>query len=268
MRSFAGARNENDFMKLMTYNILNGGEAGLDLVIDVVKKESPDFLTINEANTFSGQENKLLKEFADKTGFKYYELGLSGEYDYHVAVLSKYPLKQIQKLQPLMRACLISVIETELGEISVASLHLTPYTEDLRHPEIDLILNYQSKFENKILMGDMNSLSPNDDYSPEMVANFNDMQMKKFTTDGKLRFDAIGKILSKGYIDSAVKLGKNKEHTAPTAINEHSAHSDMRLDYVFVSESLVPYLQNYRVVKNELTERASDHYPVIVELQK
>ena len=35
----------------MSYNILNGGEAGLDLVIDVVKKEAPDYLTINEANT-------------------------------------------------------------------------------------------------------------------------------------------------------------------------------------------------------------------------
>ena len=40
-------------MKLMSYNILNGGEAGLDLVIDVVRSESPDYLTINEANTFA-----------------------------------------------------------------------------------------------------------------------------------------------------------------------------------------------------------------------
>ena len=237
-------------------------------MIEVIKKESPDYLTINEANTFSDQNNKLLKEFASKTGFQYYELGLSGEYDYHVAVLSKYPLKQVQKLQPLMRACVISIIETELGEISVASLHLTPNTEDLRHPEIDLILSCQSRFKDRILMGDMNSLSPDDAYNPEMVAGFNAMQLKKFTTDGKLRFDAIGKILSNGYIDSAVKLGKNKEYTAPTAVNEYSAHSNMRLDYIFISESLASYLQNYRVVKNELTEKASDHYPVIVELKK
>ena len=252
----------------MTYNILNGGEAGLDLVIDIVKKESPDYLTINEANAFSDKNNKLLKEFADRTGFKYYELGISGEYDYHVAALSRYPLKHVQKPQPLMRACVISLIETALGKISVASLHLTPYTEDLRLPEMDLILSYQRTFKNKILMGDMNSLSPNDDYNPDIVASFNDIQTKKFTTDGKLRFDVIGKILSNGYIDSAVKLRKNKERTAPTAINEFSAHSDMRLDYVFISESLAPYLLEYKVVKNDRTEKASDHYPVIVELQK
>lgn len=253
-------------MKFMTYNILNGGEAGLDLVADVVNSRDPDYLTINEANTFLDNDNKLLKEFAKKTGFKYYELALSGQQDYHVAVFSKYPLKQVQKLQPLTRACVISVIETYFGEVSVASLHLTPFTEDLRHPEIDLILKHQGKYKNKILMGDMNSLSPADGYNPKMIKKFNDMQTKKFTTSGKLRFDAINKILSKGYVDCAVQLEKNKHRTAPTLINEHSAHLDMRLDYIFVSESLIPYLQNYVVVDNAITEKTSDHYPVVVEL--
>lgn len=252
----------------MTYNILNGGEAGLDLVIDVVKSESPDYLTINEANTFAANDNKILKDFAAKTGFRHYELALSGEYDYHVAAFSKYPFKKVTKLQPLMRACVVALVETELGEVSIASLHLTPYTEDLRHPEIDLILKHQDRFKNRILMGDMNSLSPDDGYSQKMIKNFNNMQLKKFTTDGKLRFDAISKILKTGYVDSGVKLGKNREHTAPTTINEYFAHSNMRLDYVFLSESLVPYLRNYKVVKTDLTDKASDHYPVVVELKK
>ena len=94
------------------------------------------------------------------------------------------------------------------------------------------------------------------------------MQLKKFTTDGKLRFDAIGKILAQGYVDSSVRLGKNQEYTAPTTINEYAAHSNMRLDYMFLSESLLPHLRKYEVVKNELTDKASDHYPVVVELGK
>lgn len=250
----------------MTYNILNGGEAGFDLIIKIVKNAAPDYLTINEANTFANNNNKLLKEFASQTGFKYYDLALSGEYNYHVAVFSKYPFKKVYKLQPLMRACLICLVETEFGEISIASLHLTPYSEDLRHPEIDLILSFQNKFKNRILMGDMNSLSSDDNYDAAITKNFNQLQLKKFTTEGKLRFDAISKIKSGGYIDSAVKLGKNKDCTAPTSINEYSAHSNMRLDYIFLSQSLVPYLKNYKVVKNNATKKASDHYPVIVEL--
>jgi exodeoxyribonuclease-3 len=237
------------------------------LVIEVVKSENPDYLTINEANTFSADDNKILKDFASKTGFQHYELALSGEYDYHVAAFSKYPLKNIHKLQPLMRACIVAQIETPLGDISIASLHLTPYTEDLRHPEIDLILDYQKQFKHKVLMGDMNSLSPDDGYDEAMIEDFNEMQLKKFTSDGKLRFDAISKILSTGYTDSAVKTGKNREYSAPTTVNEYSAHSNMRLDYIFLSESLMPYLRSYGVVKTELSDKASDHYPVIVELQ-
>jgi exodeoxyribonuclease-3 len=166
-----------------------------------------------------------------------------------------------------MRACVAAVVETEIGEVSIAGFHLTPYTENLRHPEIDLILKHQSQFKNNVLMGDMNSLSPDDNYDPSVIKDFNDMQAKKFTTDGKLRFDVIGKILSAGYTDSAVKLGKNKESTAPTSINEYGAHSNMRLDYVFLSESLVPYLRDYKVIKTDLTNKASDHYPVVVELE-
>lgn len=61
-------------MKLMTYNILDGAAAGLDQVIEVVVRESPDFLTLNEANTFSENNNQILKKFAAKTDFPYYEL--------------------------------------------------------------------------------------------------------------------------------------------------------------------------------------------------
>jgi exodeoxyribonuclease-3 len=254
-------------MKLMTYNVLDGGAAGLDLVVDVIKQESPDYLTVNEANTFANNDYAILKEVAEKTGFPHYELALSGEYDYHVAVLSKYPFKKVHKLTPLMRACIVAVIETELGEISVASLHLTPYSEDLRHPEIDLITNFQKQHEKRIFMGDMNSLSRYDGYNEGMIKNFNDIQIKKFTTNGKLRFDAIDKILSVGYFDAAYEVGKNNEHTVPTPANKDNAHSDMRLDYIFISGSLLPRLIDYEVVKNGITDKASDHYPVIAILR-
>jgi exodeoxyribonuclease-3 len=253
-------------MKLMTYNILNGGNERLPNIIEIIKKESPDYLTINEANTFAKDNNKILKEVANKTNFPFFDIALSGEYDYHVAVFSKYPFKKITKLQPLMRACLVAQIDSVFGELSIASLHLTPYTEDLRHPEIDSIIKFQNQFQNRILMGDMNSLSKHDNYDQGIIRKFNDMQIKKFTTDGKLRFDAIEKILSVGYYDCGLQMNKNKEYTAPTSINEYKAHFNMRLDYIFLSKTLLPHLKQYKVIKNSLTEKASDHYPVIVLL--
>lgn len=59
-------------MKLMTYNILDGAKDRLELVINAVKRESPDYLTINEANTFAGNNNKILKYVAKKIGLPYF----------------------------------------------------------------------------------------------------------------------------------------------------------------------------------------------------
>lgn len=250
----------------MTYNLLNGAPETLNNVISVVNLVCPDFLTINEANTFAANGEEILKDFAQKTEFKNYKLALSGEGNYHVAAFSKYPFKTVEEIKPLMRAGILSVIETNLGEISIVSTHLTPYTEDLRLSEIQLIIKTQSKYNNKVLMGDMNSLAEYDNYNPEIIKSFNEMQTRKFTTDGKLRFDAIKKITSGDYFDSGYELKQNSTFTAPTDVNEFKAHSNMRLDYIFVSRSLKSHLKSYEVVKNELTKKASDHFPVVVGL--
>lgn len=254
-------------MKLMTYNIFDGGQERLQFITEAVKRESPDYLTINEANEFSDNNNKTLRDFAEKINLPYFDISLSGEYDYHVAIFSKYPFRSLKKITPLMRACLVAELETELGTLSVASFHLAPYTEDLRLPEIDLIIKFQSGIAKSILMGDMNSLARVDGYSSEIIKDFNDLQIKKFTTNGKLRFDVTDRILSSGYYDCALEFKRNKENTAPTTLNEANAHGHMRLDYIFISKSLLPNLADYKVIKNDLTDKASDHYPVAIELK-
>lgn len=250
----------------MTYNLLNGAPETLENVISVVKLVEPDFLTINEANTFADNNEEILKYFANKTGFSNFKLALSGEYDYHVAAFSKYKFKIVEEIKPLMRAGILAVVDTDLGEVSIVSTHLTPYTEDLRLPEIELITKVQEKYKNKVLMGDMNSLAEYDNYDPTIIKSFNEMQLKKFTTNGKFRFDAIKKILVGDYFDSGYELKQNEIFTAPTEVNEYNAHTNMRLDYIFLSESLRKNLRSYQVVKNSQTKIASDHFPVVVEL--
>ncbi len=253
-------------MKLITYNISNGGEDRFDSVIEIVSDENPDFLIINEANGFERNDNQKLKEFSEKIKLPYFQLSLSGEYDYHTAVFSKYPFKEIEGLKPLRNAGIIAVIETELGEIAIVGVHLTPDTEDLRLKEIGLIVGRQKKYQNKILMGDMNSLSATDDYNQGIIKEFDEAQLNKFTTNGKFRFDVINKIISIGYMDTAVIFGKQKESTVPTKINKDEAHLiSMRVDYAFISDSLKNKVKNYSVIKNNLTEKSSDHYPVVIE---
>lgn len=249
----------------MTYNILDGGQKRLPLIAEIIAKESPDFISINEANLFSDQ--KLLEQFAQDIHMPYFDMSLSGKEDYHVAVFSKYPFQQVLKLKKLMRACLISVIASPFGKLAIAGLHLAPYEEDIRLEELDIILDALHNYKNTILMGDFNSLSGRDGYSQNIIKLFNDKQKRKFADKGSLRFDAMDMVYSGGFVDTAYECNKNKENTVPTESSIDDAHAVLRLDYIFVSKSLRVHIEQYQVIKNSLTEKASDHYPILLELQ-
>lgn len=249
----------------MTYNLLNGAVDQFNEVIEVVKADNPDFLTLNEASDFDTNNNKKLIEFAQKTNFSNYHLARCGDSDnYHVAVLSKLPFKATDTIKPLARAGILVVIDTPLGEIAFVGTHLTPYSEDLRIPEAKLIIEKLASYQNSILTGDLNSLSPEDGYSESIVKRFNEIQVKKFTSNGKLRFDVMKMFAKHSFVDTAGLFGKQRNITAPTSLNEKEVHSNMRLDYILVSKFLKDKVTGYEVVKNRLTKNASDHYPVVI----
>lgn len=250
----------------MTYNILDGGKGRLDLILKIIKTEGPDFLAVNEINGF--ERNDKMNNFSNEIGLPHYKLSLSGEYDYHTAIFSKYPFKEIKEIKPLRNAGILAIIETELEELSIVGAHLTPDIEDSRLSEIDLIIGEQKQYQNKILMGDINSLSAGDGYNEEMIKGFNETQLTKFTTNGKFRFDVIDKIISSGYIDTAEIFGKQNASTVPTEIKQDEAHlTEMRVDYIFVFDSLKDKVKSYSVIRNKMTGRASDHYPVVIEIK-
>lgn len=257
-------------MKLMTYNIYHGAVKTRPKVVAIVKGEDPDFLTINEANNFVDDNGKILKQFAQDAGFPYFEISFwQSVMGKNTASFSKQPFKEIRIIEPLNRTYIMAVVETFLGEIAIASVHLSHISEDERLQEIEAILDAQKQYQYRTIMGDLNSLARSDKYRPEIVDIFNKDQLAKFTSaDKSLHYEVVDKILAADYFDAAVQLGKNQESTVPTPANEDLAHASvpMRLDYIFLSNSLLPHLKNYSVLKNQLTDEASDHYPVVVEL--
>ncbi len=255
-------------MKLMTYNILNGAVDTFQRICDIVNIEQPDLLVLNEANGFDLHNQAKLVTFSESTSLPYYDLALCGDGgEYNVTILSKTPLLNIKHLDGFARAAIAVELTTEMGVVSLVGTHLSPFGEPERVNEIKQIIKAQEGYEHKIVLGDLNSLSPQDDYDPSMVFAFNAMQTKKFTAKERLLFDAINAFDEAGYVDPAVIAGQEKIYTAPTSINEFQAHSNMRLDYILMSSSMVDYISSYKVVKNDLTEHASDHYPVVVELK-
>jgi exodeoxyribonuclease-3 len=257
-------------MKLMTYNIYHGAIKTRPQVTAIIKSENPDFLTINEANNFADDDYQILKRFAQDTGFPYFKMAFGKSiFGKNTAAFSQLPFKKISIIQPLGRTYIQAVLETPLGALAITCVHLSPISEDERLQEIDKILKAQSTYPYRVIMGDMNALARSDKYRPEIVNIFNEKQLSKFTDHNKFcRYEVIDQVLSADYFDPAVQLKNNAASTVPTAANEDLAHAGvpLRLDYILLSNSLLPYLKNYSVIKNQLTDEASDHYPVVLEL--
>jgi endonuclease/exonuclease/phosphatase family metal-dependent hydrolase len=65
-----------------------------------------------------------------------------------------------------------------------------------------------------------------------------------------------------------VPYAKQGECTVPITHDGDLTYKNLRLDYIFLSKQLLLNFSSYRVIKNDLTKIASDHFPIIVELKK
>ena len=121
---------DSNTMKIMTYNILLGGENRLDHVINTICAEKPDVLCVQEANEFEKENDEKLKTVSEAAGLPYTALALgtkrgSGK-QFHVATLSQYPILHRSSLHGFHHACLHTILDTELGKLSFTNVHLCP----------------------------------------------------------------------------------------------------------------------------------------------
>ncbi len=252
-------------MRILSYNIFEGGRNGLDKIIRIINTYSPDILLLQEANSFLDNDGSVARDFSVSINMPFYEIAKSGEYDYHVATFAKVPFKSVQKIEHFRNAALAVYIVTDQGEMVIFNTHLSPYKEDDRIKEIDQLLEVAKQNGNVVVAGDFNSLSIDDNYPVDIVENFNERQINKFTTEGQLRFDVMSTLRASGMID----CGNDKKiPTAPTKANKDPEHESvqLRLDYIFVSESLKTRVKDFQVLKTTETDQASDHYPLLLNL--
>jgi len=264
-------------MKILTYNILYGGEdkdkSRIHLIEQVIRDISPTVLTIQEAELFDKDNYAKLKHFKSNINLPYwaYSKGYFRKNGrrFDVATFSVIPLQKITDFNETIRnGGLNVVVDSEFGKISICNTHLTPHTEDERLVELDKMIESQLPYDNKIILGDLNSLARVDNYSKDEFDAFNSSQIKKFLKDGEPRYDVTDRLLNSGYIDVAYNLSC-LEVTVPTASNVDVAHEcPLRLDYVFVSQSLLNNVSAIKVEKTDYSDKASDHYPVVLYLEK
>lgn len=245
-------------LRLMTYNLGIDAEINLDLTTRIIKHVAPNILVLNEI-PLNGVKQNAIQVLSVKISLTNFYLAKSANSNNHTALFSSYELKNERVLPGFYNSGVLSTLRTDIGELSIAGIHLAPDSEDTRLAEIRTVIEEQRPQKNKIIVGDLNSISPENtaesrNHSGDLIKD-------------KTRYDVIQFLKESGYSDAAIATHKEKIPTVPVTQDADVTFYNLRLDYIFISDTLISQLARYSVLVNEDTKANSDHFPVVVDIR-
>lgn len=264
-------------LRIISYNIFNGFNWGKDedreqRFIEWIIDKDPEVLALQELCGFTKES---LLGLARKWGHEYAEI--VKEDGYPVGITSKEPIIVKNKIVDNVGHGLLHV-ETYGYDFLVT--HLNPSNTRKRLDEASIISEYikKERIERFMLMGDMNSHSPMDaDFMEENATNLIVKYGRQTSTNlrnGRFDYSVISHFLSYPMIDVCREyVTSDKRATFPTPIlmniSKHKSARikiEERIDYIFVSESMLDKVVDAFIYNQGKTKFLSDHFPVGVDL--
>ena len=119
-----------------------------------------------------------------------------------------------------------------------------------------------------MLTGDFNSVSPHD-LEPEGFDALAAHHRARYLADDLRTADrrVLAHLEAAGWVDVGHALDGASAPTVPTAGFIGTEFAPMRCDYLLASQALAVHAQSYQVIRNEASDMASDHYPVLTTFE-
>lgn len=268
-------------LKVVLYNILNGfcndnppfkiDSKRMKSALEIIAEQNPDILILTEAYFWPFAKKVNLKNLPEifRGLYNEYTSLAKGYFRWAPIVLSRYP---ITDFDTSMSKYQLNFMRANL-QVGKKQLVL-----DIFHPHPDTTEEQKSEFlkpllkthgENHLLVGDFNALSPQDDYDVQRLIRGYESFMRnkgKPKVGDMLKYQTLKTIFESGLTDAyKIKNPYKIEFTMPTDLRSKNKDSAIRIDYLFCSDNFE--VVESGIVKNKLTERASDHYPIYATLK-
>lgn len=261
-------------LRVLTLNVLFGGEERFDAILRLLAGERPDLVVLQEC--LGWEEGDRLARAAAAIGVPadgaHALLGRarprgSGK-RYHVALLSRRPLRDavVHADPAVLGHCVAqATLDGTDGPLTVLGAHFDSHGEDPRLREARFVNSlvspdaFAAGFH--LLAGDFNALSPQDPYPPDLADLVRRAGTDKYGHPP--RFDAMRVLLAHGWVDALRACAPDGPWvTAPR--DRGGVRIDYRTDYVLCSPPLAHRLRAARVVD---ATGASDHHALAVDLE-
>jgi endonuclease/exonuclease/phosphatase family metal-dependent hydrolase len=253
-------------MRIVSYNILDGGEGRADPLAEVIEAQRPDVVALVEAEDLTVVERiakRLKMDFVHAPG------------NSHASVLmSRWTIRESinhAPLRPELEKSLLqaTVATSELGDVSFGVVHLHAHgreeDEAVRERELAVVLDvFRPDREAKrrhIVCGDFNANAPSQQIDP---ARTKERTRKDWEANGgKLPRRVVQSMLDAGYVDSLHAVDRDAAETTGTFSTQFPGQ---RVDYIFTHGIELPRLRKAWIERDRLATYASDHYPVGLEI--
>jgi endonuclease/exonuclease/phosphatase family metal-dependent hydrolase len=253
-------------MRIVSYNILDGGEGRADPLAEVIEAQRPDVVALVEA-----EDTTVVERIAKRLKMDY----VHAPGNSHASVLmSRWTIRESINHAPLHPQFEKSVLEVKvatpaLGDVTFGVVHLHAHgreaDETQRERELDLLLDlFRRQREGNlphVICGDFNANSPVQQID---VARTKERTRKDWEANGGyLPRRVIQRMLDSGYLDSLHATDRDAAEQRGTFSTQFPGQ---RVDYIFTHGIALARLKRGWIEQDRLATYASDHYPVGLEI--
>ena len=254
-------------MRLVSYNILDGGTGRVDALAEVIAAQRPDLVALVEAEDFD-----VCDQIARRLNMDL----LHAAGNHHAsALLTRWPVRESVNHAPLHTTLEKSFLEATVAEpgtgrewvVGVVHLHAQglPENEDRRMAELDVVLgafaNHRAANRPHLIAGDFNANAPYQRIDPQKCKPSTRRQWEQ--SGGQLPRRVVQRMLDEGYVDT---LRDADPPAAETVGSFNTEVPGQRVDYVFAHGFGRNELKAAWVEQGGRAREASDHFPVGVEI--
>lgn len=253
-------------MRLLSYNILDGGTGRLDELAIVIERARADVIALVEA-----EDADLVQQLARRLRMDFIVAhGKKGA----SALLTRWTLRQSINHavleEGISKSFLEAIVLTARGDelpVGVVHLHARAYEADehARERELDVVLRVMEKHRQRgtphLLCGDFNADAPTQQIDPQKCKPKTQDAWK--ANGGQLPRRAVRKLLDAGYIDT---FRAARGDTADTIGSFTTDHPGQRVDYIFAWGVRADSVRDAWIDQVNPAGTASDHFPVGVEV--
>jgi endonuclease/exonuclease/phosphatase family metal-dependent hydrolase len=244
-------------IRLLSYNIRFGGIGREKLLAEVIQSVSPDIVIFQEAIVPA-----VIEQISAETNLPFWV----SEANHSIGYCSRLEIAHFQWHVPAGSRHRFLEIQPAGSETRIFCVHLrammSKWGEQRRAQEIQALLagiqKHQQGFH--VLVGDFNSLGPGEMLETKKMPYW--IRAMIWLSGRNIQRETVQRLLDHGYADGFRALhAEEKGHTFPTK-DPH-----LRFDYVFIPARSLDRLVSCKVVQQPPAPAASDHFPLLAEIE-